>query len=240
MPDEESICCEFIGKTKDDIDKCIYYLNYVGLSDARLYYTQFKYLSDSQRFRASIAYTFLQYKCASSPDRIFGIVIDEFLSTLDRETAKSIAYLIQKISRQKKIKLLLASAHNDLVEYVNPDLIIRGEAFPERFSIQNKCSPKEIYYKIDKCNKEQYAESRLGELHYKGKYVGGTKEFFVAKLIHTNKEIGFLVSVVVGKDKENKRRIARVVVHPSYRGIGVGTELVKKFIEYAKKNKIKN
>lgn len=239
IPNQESICCELIGSDKENVDRCIYYLNHVGLSDARLYYTKYKHLSDSQRFRAAIANTLLKIQ-----DN--GIYIDEFLSTLDRNTAKSIACLIQKVARARKTKLLLATAHSDLSEYVNPDLTILGEAFPERFFISNKCKPKNIEYIISKCEKSKYSNSRLGDLHYKGKYPGGAKEFFVAELVGGNddignqksKEIGFLVSAVVGSKKSNQRRIARVVVHPSYRGIGVGTNLVKEFIKYARLNKV--
>lgn len=239
IPNQELICCELIGSDKESVDECIYYLNYVGLSDARLYYTKYKHLSDSQRFRTVIANTLLKSQGK-------GIYIDEFLSTLDRNTAKSIAYLIQKVARARKIKLLLATAHSDLTEYVNPDLIIVGEAFPERFTISSKCEPKNIEYIISKCEKLKYSNSRLGDLHYKGKYPGGAKEFFVAELVGGNddignqksKEIGFLVSAVVGSKKSNQRRIARVVVHPSYRGIGVGTNLVKEFIKYARLNKV--
>lgn len=228
-------CCEMTGNTKEQIDNCIYYLNCVGLSDARLYYTTFSGLSDSQKFRASIAYTLITY-----PD-VKGFIIDEFLSTLDRDTAKSIAYLIQKLVRQKNIKVVLSTAHNDLVEYLKPDLLVKGHAFPERFEVidTSKTPLKPIGYNIRKCNKEEYKESRLGELHYKGKYTGGTKEFFVAKLNDSWREIGFLVSVSVGKDIEKKRRIARVVIHPSYRGIGIGTELVKEYLKYCKENGIK-
>jgi ABC-type lipoprotein export system ATPase subunit/GNAT superfamily N-acetyltransferase len=239
IPKQDLICCELIGSDKNSVDECIYYLNYVGLNDARLYYTKYRHLSDSQRFRAVIANTLLKNQGK-------GVYIDEFLSTLDRNTAKSIAFLIQKVARAKKIKLLLATAHSDLCEYVNPDLILKGKAFPERFIISNKCEPKTVEYTIRKCKKSDYSSNRLGELHYKGKYAGGAKEFFVAELVGDNSklrnlesnQIGFLVSAVVGGIKLNQRRIARVVVHPSYRGIGVGTKLVKEFIKYARLNNV--
>jgi ABC-type lipoprotein export system ATPase subunit/GNAT superfamily N-acetyltransferase len=236
-PTDTTICCEFRGKLKNDVDECIYYLNYVGLSDAKLYYTPYGYLSDSQKFRARLAYTLLLQKNEK------GYVIDEFLSTLDRETAKSVAFLFQKLARQKKIKLILTTAHMDLIEYTNPDLLIRGYAFPERFEIVDTIScisePRKIGYNISVCDKEEYKNSRLGELHYRQKYTGGAKEYFKAHLHSDGSIIGFLVTAVVGKDSEMKRRIARVVVHPSYRGIGIGTELVKYYLKWAKENGIK-
>lgn len=232
VPDDTVSCCDFMGNEKENVDKCIYYLNYMGLSDARLYYTQFKYLSDSQKFRATIANTLMKNSGK-------GIFIDEFLSTLDRDTAKSISYLIQKIARKKHVKLLLATAHNDLIDYINPNLHVEGFAFPERFVVHDRVlKDVGIKYTINECSKEDYAKNRLGELHYKGKYSGGAKEFFVARL-DNQREIGFLVSTIVGKHEDKKRRIARVVVHPSYRGIGVGTELVKQYLKFCEKNGIK-
>jgi len=235
IPPKCQSLCEIIGERKEDIDRCIYYLNYVGLSDARLYYTPTWCLSDSQKFRLSIAYSLLLKTAVN------GFIIDEFLSTLDRDTAKSIAFLIQKLVRQKNIKVVLATAHNDLIEYIKPDLLIEGNAFPERFEIfpTTKIELKSIGYNIKQCTKDVYKESRLGELHYKGKYTGGTKEFFVVRTNNSNKEIGFLVSASVGNDIEKKRRIARVVIHPSYRGIGIGTALVAEYLKWCKKNAIK-
>jgi len=231
-PADDAICCEFIGHTKDSIDKMIYYLNYVGLSDARLYYTEYKYLSDSQKFRAVLAYNF-----ATNDSN--GYIFDEFLSTLDRETAKSIAFLIQKLVRKENIKVVLTTAHNDLIEYLSPDLLIKGYAFPERFKvIKYGGKLHKIDYHIEYSSKENYRECRLGEIHYKAKYTGGSKEHFVAKTFYGD-NIGWLVTAAVGKDIEKKRRIARVVVHPSYRGIGIGTELVKHYIKWAKDNGIK-
>lgn len=230
-PADSAVCCEFIGHNKEDIDKMIYYLNYVGLSDARLYYTEYKYLSDSQKFRAILAYNFAN-------NNSNGYVFDEFLSTLDRETAKSIACLIAKLVRKEKIKVVLTTAHDDLIDYLNPDLIIRGYAFPERFEIEpNRNTPKTIQYFTALTNKQDYKDNDLGRIHYKGKYTGGAKEHFKA---FTNRNtIGYLVTAAVGKESEMKRRIARVVVHPSYRGIGVGTELVKAYLYWAANNGIK-
>jgi len=233
IPHDESICCEMLGLGRHDIDTMIYYLNYVGLSDARLYYTKFKYLSDSQKFRASLALTLSKHKCAE------GYIFDEFLSTLDRETAKSIAFLIQKLVRKENIKVILTTAHTDLIDYLSPDLLLMGESFPERFiAVDMLTKPTNIDYYIQSSTKEEYKSCRLGELHYKAKYTGGAKEYLTAKT-PSGKIIGFLVTAAVGKECENKRRIARVIVHPSYRGIGVGTNLVRSYINWAKESGIK-
>lgn len=234
-PSENIVCCELLGISKELVDKMIYYLNYVGLSDARLYYTKYEFLSDSQKFRAMLAFNLALYKDM----KVNGFVFDEFLSTLDRDTAKSVACLLTKLVRKDKIKVILTTAHEDLICYITPDLLIRGYAFPERFEIvTDKIQKCTIDYNIEISNKEEYKNCRLGELHYKGKYTGGSKEYFKVINSKNNKVIGWLVTAVVGKDIEMKRRIARVIVHPSYRGIGIGTALVKYYINWAKYNSI--
>lgn len=73
--------------------------------------------------------------------------------------------------------------------------------------------------------KDAYRASRLGEIHYKGKYVGSTQEYFSARL--GAKIIGWLVGVTT---RQGGYRISRVVVHPTYRGCGVGQRLIKAYL----------
>ena len=197
-------------------------LTLVGISDAILFINTYDRLSDSQKARARIALELMSNKET--------IVIDEFLSTLDRKTAKPVAYCIQKAIRQLGKKLVVATAHDDLGEYLKPDYIIIGNAFPSEFICEKHTwsnenpitSDVELYYG----DKVDYRNLRLGELHYKGKYTGGTKEYLFAK--YDNRTIGVLVSTY--NRSTGGRRISRLVVHPSYRGIGVGQILVRKYI----------
>ena len=76
-------------------------------------------------------------------------------------------------------------------------------------------------------NKIEYRNLSLAELHYKGKYTGGTKEYLFVNYL--NKTIGCLVSTY--RMNDGGRRISRVVIHPSYRGCGVGVALVKKYLK---------
>lgn len=197
-------------------------LSLVGLSDCLMFINTYDELSDSQKARARIYLELISNKNL--------IVIDEFLSTLDRKTAKCVAYSIQKTIRKYNKKLIVATAHEDLEDFLKPDYVIKGKSFPSRFEIYSKKINHEnpflknvvIYYGT----KEEYKNLLLGELHYKGKYTGGTKEYLYAKI--NDEIIGVLVSTYNMHTKG--RRISRVVIHPSYRGIGIAKELVKKYI----------
>ncbi len=91
-------------------------LGRVGLGEAFTFLTPYRQLSDGQRARARLALAYAQCK------RL--LVIDEFLSTVDRTSAAIAAYGFQKFCRRHGIAAVLASAHDDLTEALGPDLQI--------------------------------------------------------------------------------------------------------------------
>jgi len=203
--------------------KMIEILCLVGLSDATIFINYYNNLSDSQKARARIVLELMSSKET--------IVIDEFLSTLDRKTAKAVAYCTQKAIRKYNKKAILVTAHDDLTNYIMPTYIIKGNAFPSRWNIEKYSNPhiNSIQNKLvlKYGDKEYYKNLRLGELHYKGKYTGGTKEYLYALL--EDECIGVLVSTY--RMHDGGRRISRVVVHPSYRSCGVGMQMVKTYLK---------
>lgn len=202
--------------------KTLEFLSLVGLGDATLFLSKYSQLSDSQKARARI---FLELM--SDKDTI---VIDEFLSTLDRLTAKSVAYCFSKALIKVSKKAVVCTAHNDLKEFLKPCYIVEGNAFPSRWLV-SKYIPeienpiiKDVQFEYR--DKLFYKKLRLGELHYKGKYTGGVKEYLSAEL--NGECIGVLVSTY--RMHDGGRRISRVVVHPSYRGVGLGVAIIKRYL----------
>lgn len=195
-------------------------LTSVGLSDAVLWMNTYDELSDSQQARFEIA-------TAMHDNDV--VVIDEFLSTLDRKTAQPVAYSIQKAVREQGKRLIVTTAHDDLTPYLMPDYTIRGSAFPSEWVVlkgEVSGNPFEDIVTYRYGDKFDYRKERLGELHYKGKYTGGTKEHLFAQI--DGKTIALLVSTY--NMHTGGRRISRVVVHPSYRGCGIGKRLVQRYL----------
>ena len=116
------------GESENEQIKCIEILTKCGISDATMFISTFNQLSDSQQVRAKIALEIINHKSL--------IVIDEFLSTLDRSTAKAVAFSIQKLIRKENIKAIFSTAHNDLTNYLKPDYIIEGQSFPSKFTVK--------------------------------------------------------------------------------------------------------
>jgi hypothetical protein len=52
------------------------------------------------------------------------VILDEFCSALDRETAKATAYTVQKFARKRGLTLIASTAVDDLFEDLNPSLLI--------------------------------------------------------------------------------------------------------------------
>lgn len=206
-----------------DEDKGIEYMSKVGLGDATLFLSTYNELSDSQQYRAML------YKIVlDNPDVVF---IDEFLSTLDRKTAKPVSYVFQKLLRRNNITAVVATAHDDLSEYLQPNLEIVGRAFPSRWSI-NKYQNRDIKNPIEPLKYEMkdadwYRNCRLAELHYKGKYTGGVKDYIAC--YYDGRLVGLLLATY--RMSDGGRRISRVVVHPSYRSCGVGQRIVEHYLD---------
>lgn len=70
-------------------------------------------LSNGEKFRAILARVI-----ADAPERV---VIDEFTSVVDRQTAKFGALAFQKAWRRTKGQAVLLTPHYDVLEWVEPD-----------------------------------------------------------------------------------------------------------------------
>lgn len=205
-----------------DQEQALVWLTSFGLGDAKQFLTTYNHLSDSQQARFKMALL------ASRHNDDSPIVIDEFLSTLDRGTACFVAYSIAKEIRREGKRLVAITAMDDLAKWLMPDVIIRGRNYPCRFETQTnlKWSDPLSNVKLWYSDKDNYRTCYLGDLHYRGKYTGGTKEYLFAD--YEGEHIGALVST--NRINDDGRRIARLVVHPKARGCGIGKMLVKKYI----------
>jgi len=212
-------------------------LSKVGLNDAFLFLRRPSHLSDGQRYRFRIAQLLdmgkLYWLC------------DEFCSTLDRSTAKIVAYNVQKLARRSGATLIVATTHTDLLDDLCPSIHIR-KGWGTEISV-NYYSNAETAgctvtrgVTVQESTKEDYM--RLAYLHYRDHRVVAPHKFFSMKLD------GELVGVIAytyttptaaGRVKAVGYRpylkelnkewtlISRVIVHPKYRTIGLGAKLVR-------------
>jgi len=98
-------------------------LSTCGLGEAWKFISKYEDLSDGEKFRFILYKSIIELKDKPKPVLMF----DEFCSTLDRTTAKAICNNIKKLKEKFGITFVLASAHDDLIEYLNADKTIFKE-----------------------------------------------------------------------------------------------------------------
>lgn len=91
-------------------------LSKVGLNDAFLFVRRFSQLSDGQKYRYRLA------KLIELDAQWW--IMDEFCSTLDRDTAKIVAFNVQKLARKEGKAVVAATTHTDLFEDLAPSVHI--------------------------------------------------------------------------------------------------------------------
>lgn len=89
----------------------------VGLSSVPVWLRKPQELSFGERARLDLA-----WQISSENDNSV-ILIDEFTSVINRDVAKAMSNSLQKFIRKTNKKIILASCHFDIIEWVQPDWI---------------------------------------------------------------------------------------------------------------------
>ncbi len=117
LPDSLPSNAPLVDLLKKPLSDTISWFGRFGLGDARVLSQPYEHLSEGQKFRARLAVTI-------SSDVRF-LVVDEFLSLVDRPAARVAAHHFQKLCRQRNICAVVASAHDDIEEYLRPNHTVR-------------------------------------------------------------------------------------------------------------------
>ena len=225
-----------------DVDDAIRLLSLAGLGDAFVWLRTYDELSDGQKHRYKLA------KLIETGAQMW--FADEFCSTLDRDTARVVAFGIQKLARKLGKGLVVATTHTDLFDDLGPSIHI-SKGLGDEVSVHyypnrpvRSCSlMAEISFGVAKGDVERREGRALVEKwHYRGR-LPPFKHMFIAK--RRGRVVGVVllsppyVSCWARKAvfkrapglKELNRwfyTASRVVVHPLYRGIGLGSLLLKR------------
>ena len=135
MKIENKPLIEFFPKI--DSDDKIRILSKCGLGEAWKFVSKYNELSDGEKFRFILYHSIMSLAGSEKPILIF----DEFCATLDRVTAKSICNNIKKMAKLYDLTIILASAHDDLMEYLDADYNIVKE-FDENVGIHKNEAEK--------------------------------------------------------------------------------------------------
>jgi len=170
--------------------------------------------------------------------------MDEFCATLDRETAKIVAYNVQKLARKLGKAVITATTHTDLFEDLAPSVHIH-KRFGREVTVQyypNK--PRAQCSLLEEMTVEEgtYEDwKQVAGFHYRSHRVAFLQNIFVLK--RGDRVCGAVVYVCpmsaapcrsrvlkiesMKELNEKLARVARVVVHPKYRTIGASVKLLR-------------
>jgi ABC-type lipoprotein export system ATPase subunit/GNAT superfamily N-acetyltransferase len=216
-------------------------LSRVGLNDAFIFLRPYTQLSDGQKHRYQTALL------AASGKPFW--VVDEFTSTLDRDTAKILAFNLQKLARKAGKAVIAATTHRDLLRDFAPNVHIHkryGREVTVRYYPQAKAHRCSLIKQMSITQGTVADYKALCELHYRSHRTPPTRKIFTLK--RKNELCGVIVysypapmcfgrrQVWRGTMQQLQKEISlisRVVVHPKYRSIGLGEKLVHDTLPFA-------
>jgi len=111
------------------LDAALALLARAGLAETLLLARPPHQLSEGERARAALACLLARAARQPTQRRSTTLLIDEFASTLDRITAASVARTLRRSistpgTRGGRLRLVAATAHDDLLEALAPDLLV--------------------------------------------------------------------------------------------------------------------
>lgn len=208
----DPIICEFSTPTQAER-----FLIACGLRSIPVWKRLYHTLSNGEKHRA---------ECAKALDSGFEF-IDEFTSVVDRDTAKSLSYSIQKHFRESgRKRLVIASCHRDIIDWLNPDYLYDTDAQDWDYSH----SPRGCLWRPS--ISITVRSERIGEdlwrifrkHHYLSASYNKASNAFAAEI--NGKIVGMcsILSFPSGTFS-NAWREHRTVVLPEFQGLGIGTAL---------------
>ena len=161
---------ETVGET---VEEGLELLSKVGLNDAFLFLRTYNQLSDGQKYRYRIA------KLIESGKQWW--LMDEFAACLDRDTAKIIAFNLQKIARQQGKAVVAATTHGDLFGDLAPSVHVHkrfGEEIQIRYYPDNSAAECSLIkeMRVEQGGLEDWR--RLSRFHYRGHRTAAPRRIF--------------------------------------------------------------
>ena len=191
-------------------------LSAMGLASVPTWLRPYALLSNGEQYRASLAY---KVGKASENDVI---LIDEFTSVVDRDVAKAMSNALQKYIRRTNKKIILASCHFDIMEWLLPDWTyspLKGRL--ERASSRRQ--RPQIELQVFRCRYETW--NIFKQHHYLTEGLNKAAKCFV--FMWNGKPIGFIsVLPFPNGSFKNAFRISRLVLLPDFQGLGIGFKIL--------------
>lgn len=190
-------------------------LSAMGLASVPTWLRPFHLLSNGEQYRARLAY---KVGKANNNDVI---LIDEFTSVVDRDVAKAMSNALQKYIRRNNKKIILASCHFDIMEWLLPDWTyspLKGRL--ERAS----CPRQRPKIELQIFRSRYKAWDLFKQNHYLTEDLNQACICYIT--LWNDKPVCFnAVLPFPHGNIENGYRMSRTVVLPDYQGMGIGGKI---------------
>lgn len=198
-------------------DEATRLLSSMGLSSVPTWLRPYDKLSNGEQYRAR-----LSYLVGKSNDII---LIDEYTSVVDRDVAKAMSFALQKYIRKTNKKIIVASCHYDILEWLMPDwtCIPQKRGVVERHDYLRQGRPQ-ISLQVSRC--EFNAWKIFKEHHYLTSLNNKAYAHYLFEWHGKPIAINIIAPLPTGSLK-NAYRESRIVVLPDYQGLGLGYEISK-------------
>lgn len=196
------------------VEEAVNILSAVGFSSVPAWLRPYSVLSNGEKFRVDIARAI-----AESNDE--PILIDEFTSVVDRTVAAAASNALNKYVKGTNKKIVLASCHADILEWLRPDWLYSPADGIMSYSERNLRRPQ-ICLKVFRAKYEAW--SLFKEHHYLSADLNKAAALF---LFYWNDVPIACVCVLPFPHEhvKNAWRASRTVVLPDYQGLGIGTAI---------------
>jgi ABC-type lipoprotein export system ATPase subunit/GNAT superfamily N-acetyltransferase len=199
-----------------DPKSATFLLTAMGLGSIPTWLRPFHTLSNGEQYRAELAYKVGVAKPGSV------VLIDEYTSVVDRDVAKSMSNALQKYIRRENKRIILASCHFDIMEWLQPDWTYsptKGRV--ERHALLRQSRP-DIAVSIFRCRYETW--NLFKQHHYLTEELNKCAETFIVEF--NGQYIGFFgILPFPGVGDPKTRRLSRMVILPDFQGLGIGTKV---------------
>ena len=189
----------------------------VGLSTVPSWLRPYHSLSTGERARADLAMAIAQNSEI--------ICVDEFTSVVDRNVAKAMCNAVQKYIRKTDKKIVFASCHQDIIEWLLPDWAFNPTDNKTIYPRGNLCRPK---IELQVFQVKYDAWELFKKYHYLTADLNKSARCYVAYWNDTPVAFFAMLPQPSGYFK-NGWRASRIVVLPDYQGLGIGKALLDMF-----------
>jgi ABC-type lipoprotein export system ATPase subunit/N-acetylglutamate synthase-like GNAT family acetyltransferase len=207
-------------------DEATMLLSSMGLSSVPTWLRPFNVLSNGEQYRANLAYIVGKAKEGEV------ILIDEYTSVVDRDVAKAMSNALQKYIRRNNKKIVLASCHFDIMDWLQPDWIYSPQKGRLEIATSRRQRPR-IELQILRCRYETW--NLFKQHHYLTEDLNKASKNFIT--LYNDKPVCFVAILPMPSGTiQNAYRISRIVVLPDFQGLGIGIKLLNYFGSMYKKD----